>query len=101
MNSDNLASTSVLVQVDLTELFTVRPTLVTDKFMVSNNRVQTGNGLIELVSSNGLLLQTRSIKAGSILAEEFDMHSLPSGVYFVRIKLGSGEVKTIKLSKVQ
>ena len=55
--------------------------------------------VITITTTQGDLVHALTIPKGAILQEEVPMADLPSGIYMVRIQLGNGEVKTVKIAK--
>ncbi len=74
---------------------TVYPNPTTDLVKLEMNEI--GNGFIQLISSNGSLLQEKELKP----AQVFELKAFPAGVYYIRIiKTGEGVIHNNRVLKV-
>ena len=101
-NGINAFSQSVEVRLDLSAVtaVTVNPNPVTDKLLIKNVMSYDSDVIVTISTTQGDIVHTLTIPKGSIIQEEVTMSNLPSGIYMVRIKLGNGEVKTVKIAKI-
>ncbi len=100
-NGVNAFSESVEVKLDLSEAtaVSVYPNPVTDKMTIKNAMEYDADVVVTITTTQGDLVHALTIPKGAILQEEVPMTDLPSGIYMVRIQLGNGEVKTVKIAK--
>lgn len=100
-NGIDVYSESTEVRLDLSAVtaVSVYPNPVTDKLTIKNAIAYDSDVVVTISTTNGQVLHTLTIPQGTLSQEELPMLNLPSGIYMVRIKLGSGEVKTVKIAK--
>ena len=55
---------------------------------------------IDISATNGSVLHRVNIPAGVMYSEDLQVVDLPTGIYFVRIRFGNGDVKTLKIVKI-
>lgn len=101
-NAINAFSQSVEVRLDLSAVTAVSvfPNPVTDKLTIKNAMEYDSDVVVTISTTQGDVIHSLTIPKGTMLLEEIPMAKLPSGIYMVRIKLGSGEVKTVKIAKI-
>lgn len=101
-NGINVFSHSVEVNLTLsaTNAVSVFPNPVTDKLTIKNAVEYDSDVVITISATQGDVIHTLTIPKGTLVLEDLPMANLPSGIYMVRIKLGSGEVKTLKIAKI-
>lgn len=89
------------VHLDFSEVsaVSVYPNPVADKLTIKNALAYDSDVVVTISTTNGDILHTLTIPQGTLVQEELPMINLPSGIYMVRIRLGSGEVKTVKIAK--
>ncbi len=100
-NGVDVYSKSVEVRLDLSAVtaVSVYPNPVTNNLTIKNAIAYDSDVVVTISTTNGDVLHTLTIPQGTLLQEEVPMLNLPSGLYMVRIRLGSGEVKTVKIAK--
>ncbi len=101
----NLVSFSDIRELDLTvspiDALLITPNPVVDELLIKNIMQYTNDVTIDLVNTNGALLERKVIKAGEMMSDIINVRNLPSGLYFVRVDLGNGERKTLKVTKMK
>jgi hypothetical protein len=102
MRSDNgLASMSNEIELMLFEPGTkvmIYPNPVQDRLMIEFAEKQSDPIEIELVSTEGSILRTMTWEANTV-QRNMDFSNLPSGLYFIRIKMGSETTEVMKILK--
>lgn len=76
----------------------IYPNPVQDKLMVEFADQQSEPIQIELISTEGAVLRTMTWDANTV-QKDMDFTNLPSGLYFVKIKIGSESTEVIKVLK--
>jgi hypothetical protein len=101
-NNVEVISESVKINLDLSEAsaISINPNPVTTNLTIKNLMEYPYDVKIAITATNGDVLQTINIPAGTLLNEDFPMVDLPSGLYLVRIHLGNDTVKTLKITKI-
>ncbi len=83
---------------EISNLATIYPNPVTDKLTVELFDTYNEDVTLQLISSTGMMLQSINIDQG---ADNYtlDFNGLPAGTYFLRLRYGKSDVKTIKVLK--
>ena len=77
----------------------ITPNPVLDKLYIKNVASYNSDVTIQLFSTQGELLNTLTIKQGTLQQTEMPMGDLPQGIYLIRANFGDGNVKTLKITK--
>lgn len=83
---------------ELSNLATVYPNPVTDELVVELYDTYNEEVTIQLITSTGMMLQSVNVEQG-VDSQILDFHNLPAGTYFLRLRYGKTDVKTIKVLK--
>ncbi|MDX1910005.1 MAG: SdrD B-like domain-containing protein [Saprospiraceae bacterium] len=78
----------------------ITPNPVGAKLLIQNAMAYDSDITIDISATNGALLHSITIPAGTLYSEELPVQDLPAGMYIARIRFGNGEVKTLKLAKI-
>ncbi|HRI61044.1 MAG TPA: SdrD B-like domain-containing protein, partial [Saprospiraceae bacterium] len=101
-NSGGLESLSPVRSIDLdvslTASVSINPNPVYDVLIVKNVAPYDGDVTVQIVTTNGAVLHTLTIPAGTLHYEELPVQNLPSGLYMARIRFPDGEVRTLKIT---
>ncbi|MFN3940673.1 MAG: T9SS type A sorting domain-containing protein, partial [Chitinophagales bacterium] len=76
--------------------FTVFPNPANSYCVVQTGTPLQTNAMIEIISINGTVIQTRTMQAGNISAT-LSLENIPAGVYFVKVRNELGINTTLKL----
>lgn len=101
-NGIHALSQSVEVSLNLSAVTAVSvfPNPVSDNLTIKNALEYDSDVVITISTTKGDVIHTLTIPQGTMMLEEIPMSNLPSGIYMVRIQLGNGEVKTLKIAKI-
>lgn len=100
-NGVDAFSQSAEVSLDFSAVtaVSVYPNPVTDNLTIKNAIEYDSDVVVTISATNGDVLHTLTIPQGTLMQEDVAMRNLPSGIYMVRIRLGNGEVKSVKIAK--
>jgi hypothetical protein len=76
------------------------PNPVSQMLYVRNLMAYDADAGVEIFTTNGQLLYSLSIPAGSLQNFELPVAQLPQGLYLAKVRFGDGKVKTVKLVKM-
>ncbi|MFN0013741.1 MAG: SdrD B-like domain-containing protein [Saprospiraceae bacterium] len=88
-----------MLEVPLSESLAVYPNPAAQVLYVRNLTTYESDAQVQLFTVNGVLLHALKIAAGSLAFFEIPVADLPAGIYLARIVFGSGETKSVKVSK--
>jgi hypothetical protein len=91
---------NISIALGLDNQVTVYPNPVHQTLYIKNLVRSDADGEVTLTSVNGDVLQTVILNKGTVEIKDLAMEHLPSGMYFVRVRFGNGEVKTVKITKM-
>jgi hypothetical protein len=102
VNSDTgdtmLSDVAQVAFVETSNLATVYPNPVTDELIVEIFNTYNEEVMIQLITATGMVIRSINVEEG-VEAETVDFQTLPSGTYFLRLRYGKSDVKTIKVLK--
>jgi hypothetical protein len=90
------------VELDATSeaaAISINPNPVSDNLIIKSVAEYDTDVTIQIVSTNGDVLHTLTIPQGTLYFKELPVENLPSGLYMVRIRIGDGDVRTLKITK--
>jgi len=90
---------SIDMSITSNDAISIFPNPATDALYIRNAMKYESDVTITIVATNGKVLNTVTIPQGTIQQLDIPMKDLPEGLYLVRIKFGSGDVKTLKITK--
>lgn len=76
------------------------PNPVSQLLYIRNLMAYDADAGVEIFTSNGQLLYTLNIPAGTLQNFELPLAQLPQGLYLAKVRFGDGKVKTVKLVKM-
>ena len=88
------------MKVAMDESLAVYPNPVSEILYIRNLMVYDSDARVELFSPNGAWLHTMDIPAGTQQSFELPFGHFPQGIYFVRLRIGSDNPVTVKISKM-
>ncbi len=91
---------SIDVNFSMKDGIRVAPNPVSTKLRIMNAIQYDADVNIDIMATNGVVLHRIVIPAGIMYSEELSVQDLPSGLYFVRVRFGNGESKTVKITKI-
>lgn len=92
-------STEVTLDLSAVTAVSVYPNPVADILTIRNAIEYDTDVVVTVSTTKGDVLHTLTIPQGTLMQEELPMRNLPSGIYMIRIQLGNGEIKTVKIAK--
>lgn len=103
-NAGGVTSYSQIRSVELdrnaAESVAVYPNPASAFLVIKNVRKYDADVSVQLINTVGDVLNSLTIKKETLHYEELPVEDLPSGIYMVRIRFGSGEVRTVKITKI-
>lgn len=88
------------MQMTEKESMAIYPNPVSQILYIRNLIAYDADARVQLFTTEGKLLHTLKIPAGTLQSFEMPMAELPQGLYIFRVYFGDGEVKTLKISKM-
>jgi hypothetical protein len=76
------------------------PNPFSTSLIVKNISKQDGDIQVDITAANGALMTTLTLAKGTSELKELATANWPAGLYFARLRFSSGEVKTVKLTKM-
>jgi hypothetical protein len=88
------------MKVSMDESLAVYPNPVTQTLNIRNLMIYDTDAQVELFTAGGAWLHTLEMRAGTQQSFELPVGHLPQGIYLVRLRVGNGNVTTLKVSKM-
>jgi len=89
----------VMLEIPRNKSLAVYPNPVEQVLYIRNLMTYDADAQVHLYTTNGVLLRTLNIPAGSMEFFEVPVAELSSGLYLARVLFGDGETQTVKVSK--
>lgn len=90
----------VEMKVSMDHSLAVYPNPVSQLLYIRNLMIYDTDARVELFTASGAWLHTLEIRAGTQQSFELPVGHLPQGIYLVRLRVGNGNVTTLKISKM-
>lgn len=94
------AMKSIEIALNGLNAVSIYPNPVHNTLYVKNIAKYDADVTVDITTAGGDLVRSIVLAKGTVELKNLDMENLPSGLYFARIQFDSGDVKTIKLTKL-
>jgi hypothetical protein len=103
VNENGVTTFSKIKSIDLAvardNSILIVPNPVSDALIIKNIVKYETDVPVEIINTNGDILQTMKIEKETLHYESLPVSDLPSGLYMVRIRFPNGDVRTVKITK--